>query len=305
METSEKFSSLFSGNVLAIGTEEGGCVHIDNSYQDWWQGKILAHLAGYEPVGVYPVMAPGVVRWGCVDWDTGPGDWQYAVDTQKVIEVATGAVTWIEASRSKGFHLWWFLKDLVPMASMRKALLAACQISGAPTREINPKQMELAEGQLGNYVRLPYPGMDQGPLRDGYHGRTVYLPDKTALTYHEFVEEAWECRSTCEQVDLMASYYVEPIRVIPKYTPLQGDVYERLHGLARVMWSDGPLDFDDRSSKIYRFACLVAEAGRHTPEEVCSLVKEFDLKWFDPPKYANRDDGEQRIGELVERAFTE
>ena len=307
MEVSEKFKMLFLGSLTAIGTEEGGCKRNPHYDEDdewgWWEQNLEAHLMG-EPCGVYPVWA-GKVRWGCVDWDTGPGDWTYARNTQKVIHTLMGLNTWIEASRSKGFHLWWFVDEWVDMGIMRQALLAACQIAGAPVREVNPKQMSLDEDQLGNYVRLPYPGMLAGQMRDGFHARTMYRPDQTPILFRQFVESAWTERSTAAEVVKVASYYKEPIKVVPKYSPMTGDVYQRLRGLAGVMWRLGPLDFDDRSSKLYRFARLVVEGGHHTPDEVGSLIGEFDIKWFDPPKYAGRRDGDQRIAEMVERVFQE
>lgn len=302
----DKFHKLFAGNPFAIGTEDGGCRRwngFTGAPQGWWEQNLNAHLAGI-PCGVYPA-CEGMAHWLCIDWDTGPEDWGYAVNTQKVIALACDATTWIEASRSKGFHLWWFLEDWVPMDLARKAGLAACTVAGAPKREVNPKQFQLEDEQLGNYVRLPYPGMSKGPERDGYYGRTVYTQDKHPLDFTTFVDAAFESRSTLDQVERMAEFYEEPVRVTPKYVATSGDTYEKLRDIARLMWHYGPNDTTDRSAQIYRFARYVVEGGRHTPDELESLVAEFDRKWFDPPKYANRTDGPKRIRELVERVFTE
>ena len=158
------FKVLFDGSRLALGAEEGGCLRIE---QPWmWSQFIEAHLTGEgEPVGVYPMVYGSVsggegwlVKWGCIDIDEGEQESQRHAKNLFLVLQTFGVTGWIERSRSKGYHVWTFADRWVPAGTMRTALLGACQIVDAPSGEVNPKQPRLKEGQLGNYVRLPYPG---------------------------------------------------------------------------------------------------------------------------------------------------
>lgn len=297
---------IFWGNPTVIGTEEGGCVHLQDGR---WFDHVEAHFDGTgPPIGVYPC-CEGLVGWGCVDWDNGAADVEHAFNVKNVITKVTGegASLWVEASRSKGFHLWWFVTSYVPMATMRKALLAACNLVDAPTREVNPKQFELGEGQVGNYVRLPYPGGYTGLTRpDKFRSRTFYEQRDGGfchVNWPEFLNEVEMAPPGA--VEKMAEYYVPPQVVVGKYKPLAGAPQAKLAGLSHKLFFEGPLDSTDRSSQIYRFARLLVEGQRHAPEEVHELVLEFDERWFDPPKYKGRPDQERRVNELVTRVFEE
>jgi len=170
----EPYANLFTGRADVHGTEQGGAYRRgpvgSMSSRRWWIETCRDHLSGAaEPIGSYPMIPLGQepawwAAWGCVDYDEGEDEsWAHAVNTHNVCQ-ALGAKTWIERSRSKGYHVWLFPEATVPAETMRHALLAAAQIAGAPTREINPKQTTLGwseahgDHQLGNYVRLPYPG---------------------------------------------------------------------------------------------------------------------------------------------------
>jgi hypothetical protein len=86
---------------------------------------------------------------------------------------------------------------------------------------------------------------------------------------------------------------------------LPGNTFQRLTGLAKVLWEEGPLDRTDRSAQIYRFARILAENQHHSPEEMHTLILRFDEKWFDPPKYVGRPDQDKRVVELIERVIEE
>lgn len=306
-ERALRLLSIFDGNPKAVGAENGGCLRIPLA-GDMWGNKVVEHFEGGEMIGVYPVWA-GKVKWGCVDWDNGPGDITHAFNVKNVIDKVTDTrhATWVEASRTKGFHLWWFIESWVPMRTMREALLAACELVDAPTREVNPKQFELTEGQLGNYVRLPLPGFQMGADRgDGYLSRTFYERIFDGVDAMSPSEWLFRCvPGTHTDVEKMAAYYTPPVVVEAKYKPIEGNPVEKLGGLARKMFLEGPLENEDRSSQIYRFGRLLVEGQRHTPDEAESLIVAFDLMYNDPPKYAERADGEKRVKELVQRVFEE
>ena len=300
VETDARFFEIFMGSPDAVGTEEGGCLRNDTDNGSAWHAhQMLAHLNGGAPKGVYPVWE-GLVGWGCVDWDDG--DEQSLADAQTFHRVAhhMGVPAYIELSRSKGCHGWVFVDNWVDMQQMRKALLVLCAIAEVPDREVNPKQMELADGQLGNYVRLPYPGR-----RPTAEGRRCFLdPDNNwyPMGYREAMESVEMTPS--RSLQRLADMYVNPKPVFtPKYTE-GGDAESRLRGIARKMWEDGPLETKDRSAQLWRFARYIAEDGHHSSEEAEQLVAAADLRWWPQPKYMGRTDGVRRVQEAVRDAFT-
>ena len=222
------FKVLFEGNRSALGAEEGGCLRLP---QPWmWSQFIEAHLTGEgEPVGVYPMVQmehKGVakpthtewhpewqVKWGCVDIDVGESESQVHAKNLHLALETFGIRGWIERSRSKGYHVWLFADDWVSAGTMRSALLAACQIASAPSQEVNPKQVKLKDDQLGNYVRLPYPGY----LTESEHPtRRVMLNPHTGAPYtlSAFISCAYGSRVGGNTLRTLSEAYVAPERPI-------------------------------------------------------------------------------------------
>ena len=305
------FVELFRGRHDAIGTEAGGCLRLQDVTADT---MIARHLQGQaHPIGIYPLVytaevgAEWVVRWGCVDFDLGEEEsLAHAWNVATVLEVAAGIKGWVERSRSKGYHLWVFAQEWVPAALMRRALIGACETVDAPTKEVNPKQESLKDpSQLGNYVRLPYPGMlGKTPQRDD---RRVML-DVAGDPYPvgEFVAEAHFKRATTEQLEQLAiSLYIPPPPPPPKLqrpapSRLEGDAVQRMSPLARKIYDEGPLEGKGRGHTLYKLACLLAEDGRHTPEEALELLYDADTRWG---KFVERGDADVRIPAIVEKVF--
>lgn len=176
MGLSEDFMSLFEGRPDAVGTEEGGALRRPaDAMPWWWSAQISKHLDGTAPCGVYPLVpdvAPQVtpmwlVKWGCIDFDEGDTEsWTHAWNVHEVLH-QLGVASWVEKSRSKGYHVWVFLQDWMEARLVREALLGACQVVDAPTKEINPKSVGFDDpATLGNYVRLCYPGGLSDALRE-------------------------------------------------------------------------------------------------------------------------------------------
>lgn len=76
---------------------------------------------------------------------------------------------YLEASKSRGFHIWVFFDKPAKAAGVRE--FANLILRGLEGRkiEIFPKQDEIADGHLGNCIFLPLFGADTG------EGRTVFL----------------------------------------------------------------------------------------------------------------------------------
>lgn len=319
MNTDQLFELLFFGNVTAVGTEEGGCLRTNDTIQGaydlghpesaerWWRMRINLHLeaGGEHSIGVYPV-TNGHVRWGCVDWDEGDDDIEHALNVQAVLQHFE-ITSWIERSRSKGWHLWVLMRAMVPMDMMRKALLVACELAEAPAKEVNPKQMTLEEGRLGNYVRLPYPARGAWGNPDRKGARKVVKSviqghDCTYYDYDEFVTLAYQRANATLHLIKLAEMYVEPVASFAPTFIDEGspDMIRRMGGLAHTIYMNGPLEGSDVSSTLFKLACEIKRDGEHTQEEAIALVSTADERWG---KFAGRNDAAAQIARLVDKAW--
>lgn len=163
------FHELFAGRTDAVGGEGGVSIRFANQAEDvilagegeWMKGMWAGHLHGTQPIGIYPMRADGKARWGCVDVDTDD-----RILTQAVYAELwdLGVHPYVEISRSKGYHVWWFYPEFIPGWIPRVLGLTVCARLDVKL-EVNPKQFELEKDKLGNYVRLPYPRGYQGTWR--------------------------------------------------------------------------------------------------------------------------------------------
>lgn len=139
---------------------------------------IAAHLTGRQPYGVY-LLTGKTTRALAVDFDVP--DIAPAV---RFADLAYGCrlPAYIERSKSKGHHVWWFFPDAGVPA--RKARLLARYILGQmklTDTEIFPKQDQLAPNVVyGNYIYAPLFG------RSVIRERTVFLDrDNAGRPYPE------------------------------------------------------------------------------------------------------------------------
>lgn len=288
------FWALFEGRTDIFGNAENPAVPF---YDGDPVERMASHLHGFQPIGVYPMRDDQLVKWGCVDFDEGYVECLPHALNLKAVLAEFGVIAWIEKTRSKGYHVWVFANRFVPGKPMRQALLAACQIVSAPTKEINPKQEALEEGKVGNFVRLPYPR--------GYmdNKQTILNPEHD---YHEhmwpneFVEQA--LGSPCDLVSLMslADLYVEPR---PKFIPRP---YEEGH-LDRfpplvvhiIKQPPPPPAQGGRSSQMVRLAHVCHDEGM-TYEDTKLALYAYDEVWG---KFVSRQDRDLQIRRMVDRAF--
>jgi len=316
-DTIREFAELHQGGRLAQD--------IDGEFRPWkvdgepvpateavLRDAALGHIDGHTPLGVYPIADPAaagdsLVRWGAVDWDVGDEDsFIHAVNTHCVLSELDIAA-WIELSRSKGCHLWVYANEWVSARVMREAMLAACQIVDAPVTEIYPKQ-PTTNGGWGNGLRLPYPAIRpmgrQCVVRNdaGRYG----IPVMDAYPLGEWTGLAHANRTDAEPIEALAHRYVRPEPVRAPSAPVralrshhEGD----LKGLANHIWNNGPRRGPkgnyDRSAMMHTFACELFRQG-YLVSSIEILVAHLDRRWG--KKYSGREDGAQRIKELVSRA---
>lgn len=294
IETLNGFVTLFRGRGDVYGHEEGRCVK-----EPLTISVFSDHLSGVEPIGVYPIVPTRgsfYTVWGCSDIDIE--DYAGACSIRDALASA-GVTSWIEKSRSKGYHVWVFATELVPASDMRRMLLAAHQVANYPAREVNPKQESLAHGQYGNYVRLPYANYEEPTNR-----RRIITDDQQAYPLDWFVESALATRVTPEQVATLASFYKPPVtqHKVVDYGVCESlaDALKGLSPLGKVIWRDGPLPNRDRSSALTKLGYECVRSGM-SPSATKIVVMDADKRWG---KYLQRPNGELEIDKLVQRVFS-
>lgn len=293
----DQFITLFRGRGDCYGSEEGGCVR-----RPLDRNVFTQHLAGDQGIGVYPAVPASTpfCVWGCSDIDFE--DLGAARLLQRTISMA-GIQSYVERSRSKGYHVWVFASDPVPAETMRRALLVVHQVADYPAREVNPKQSDVSINKVGNYVRLPY----YGGLVDTPERRVILDDNDQPMPLAQFVSVATRNLADPETIDRIASYYKEPVK--PKIDTSQfdamadEDLEEALRvtsQLARVIWKQGPLEGQDRSTALTRLAHVCFRSGI-TPSMANVIVVDADKRWG---KYHLRGEaGLVEIRKIIERAY--
>lgn len=287
------FAALFTGNDNAYGADQGGAIRKPVSLETFEN-----HLLGVEPIGIYPIIH-GVdalwVYWGCCDIDTG--DWSEAWYLATALS-GMGFMPHMERSRSKGWHIWVFVASPIEAQTMRRALKVAYAAIDLPAKEANPKQESLRPDQLGNYVRLPYPGglivtkerqtMMYNCTKDG---------DGVPFTLGEWLDrgEFYTPAPTIER--WAAKWYEAPKPIINVSTEtMDPAMLERFTWKQRRFFENGPKG--DRSAGLVALGHQLAQCGWQ-PQDV------FTALWSAPwNKYTERANGEEFVRDICERVFT-
>ena len=308
-EILEKFCFLFRGNCLAKETPEG-------DFRPWrdedfgvavpahgvaFMEAAQKHLWGDYRIGVYPLMeitgSPKCnVGWLAVDWDEGDPSLTDALNVQGLLS-QLDIVSFVEPSRSKGFHLWVFLDEDVPAQMGRNAMLAGCQIVDAPTKEVYPKQVTMPAKGYGNGIRLPY-------AQTRPEGRQEALrASESNLLLEEFVEAAHNSLTDRQKIVKLASLYEPPAATapvpVPKFTHTR--VGADFKFVARDIWDNGP-KHNDRSLALFSFACSLFRQ-KYSENAVLEWTRQCDLRWGQ--KFATRGtEGEKQLSKLVTDAYS-
>ena len=300
----QPYITLFRGRGDVYGHNEGRCVK-EQLTNDVFQ----KHFSGEAPIGIYP-MVPHFeqfyVAWGCVDFDTADAD-QNAVKLHDAL-LEAGIVSWIEKSRSKGFHVWVFAEQAVLAEDMRNMLVVASHVAETPTTEVNPKQTTLKAGQYGNYVRLPYPNLDdrQTDKQRIFHKKDVESGSfDNPMVFSDFIESAMSLRTSQETIKRISSMYQPPKQATVVvndyvYDATLSEAMQILSPLGKVIWRDGPLAGKDRSSTLAKLGHETVRSGLN-PSQTKIVLMTADKRWG---KYHLRHDGELEIDKLVVRVHS-
>lgn len=305
------FAELFEGRDDAWGALHGECVkefvtddHFHDHLYDEGQSLGVYPLVQDELIAVGFEAKHGIdggayyVHWGCSDVDN-PDDldlaFTLACNLQAALE-ALGLVSWIEMTKSKGYHVWVFADDWVPAVVMRRALLVAHQIAGVAPTEVNPKSLDGGKTGIGNYVNLPYPYGWQNTYR------RVVIENGEVIPPNEFVERALANRNSFDSLYAAAKLYVEPKRQVVQISEPSAEAVELsrcLDGLTYKVWIEGPMEGRDRSGAMARFCHLCRDRG--IAAGTCLvLLRDMDARLG---KFIDRDDREEQLLRLVENAY--
>lgn len=152
---------------------------------------IRRHLIGSEPYGVY-LLVNDRVRAAVADFDRDDPDAPF-----RFLEAARcyGVATYIERSKSKGYHIWAFFgQEGVTACKVRKVFRHILAETGEPHVEVFPKQDRLT-------THIPFGSFVYAPLFGGKvpEGRTVFLdPDDGLRPYTDQWRFLADVRTTTE-----------------------------------------------------------------------------------------------------------
>lgn len=167
----EEFATIFAGRKDARGTLQGGCIR--ESVED---SHFIDHLTGKVSLGCYLLHNDGTCKAALVDFDfkSDPNRVELAEREarrfgKKLFELGLESYSF-ERSRSGMIHLWLFFSEPIKARKIRRILqFLAKKLSLKIANgivEIFPKQNELSDGQIGNYIHLPYFCALNGSLPD-------------------------------------------------------------------------------------------------------------------------------------------
>lgn len=113
---------------------------------DLWE----SHLKGENGIGIIPINTSNNCVWGCVDVDEYEGldldNWSMLLPEPLVLC----------RSKSGGAHVFLFMSQPTTAKLMRKKLQLVARAIGHPNAEIFPKQETIKEGDVGNWLNMPY-----------------------------------------------------------------------------------------------------------------------------------------------------
>tara|TARA_R110000822_G_scaffold33203_2_gene94881 strand:+ start:7154 stop:8065 length:912 start_codon:yes stop_codon:yes gene_type:complete len=284
----EDFASLHKGGTIAYVKDRIKPVkQID--YEDYLQA-VTEHLNGKEPIGVYPLWQRNnvwMVDWAAVDLDEGDVSDIHADNLVSLLSKMS-IRSWKETSKSKGYHVWVYLKEPISAAVARNGMIGACRTVDVPIREVYPKQITLSTGQIGNCLRLPFPN-------ERNKGRQEVID----YTLEDFVQEAKEQRTPPsvyrKLLGLHTATEPAPLKIINKGTKADGE----FEGVAKDIWENPTMKkgqpVTDRSGTLVAFAGSLLWQDFSIQATIDWVRRLDDILG----KYADRPDREQRITDLV------
>lgn len=156
------------------------------------------HLEGERPLGVIPIRGDGKCKWGSIDVDNYDGG------HLELINKAYRAKLPLIACRSKsgGLHFFLFLQEWTPASTVQSILQVMKKQLGLNEKtEIFPKQNDLGNDELGNWMAMPYGSDFGGKLKE----QVGINQTGGAMLLHTFLNAAEHSKLSAGQVLEMTS----------------------------------------------------------------------------------------------------
>lgn len=155
----ERFYCLFESNEKHCGRIVNGKIITERVRYDI--SDIERHLSGVSAIGLSPIKSDSSCRWGALDIDTHKKGVAIDFDELESKNNKLDTPLVICQSRNLGAHLFLFLETDTPAAEVVKHLEYLAKQLGYKDKkqcEIFPKQTFLADGDLSNWLNMPYFG---------------------------------------------------------------------------------------------------------------------------------------------------
>jgi hypothetical protein len=183
------FRACFSGLEHVYGTYDPRTGRVRQVKQPVTDRVILDHLLGRQPYGVYLLVGDRTHALA-VDFDA-----EDLNPPMKFVAAAKnhGLATYIERSKSKGYHVWMFFEKAgVKAAKARLVAQLILREMGTPMVEVFPKQDRLdASTSFGNFINAPLFG------RLVPAGRSVFINESIPPVPHQ---DQWQLLANVRRV---------------------------------------------------------------------------------------------------------
>ena len=222
------FRSLFKGRSDCYGAESG------NVKAQLTDSVITQHLLGQRRIGVYMLLVD-LTHFACIDVDREDREPIAVEDTKEILNISQtyGLSGYVERSKRKGYHIWYFFSDLVQASKVRAILKEIHSGSGiSEPVEIFPKQNHVKDGEYGNFVNLPLFKPDL------VNGKTAFLDPLSWTPYPDQFQFLTNLKKiTPKEIDDIieinnTSIIPEPVQKTntPKTTGIEGDTSKVIAG---------------------------------------------------------------------------
>jgi hypothetical protein len=249
-EKVELFRRLFSGREDAYGTYDPRTGRV-------WQVKrpvtdfvLLNHLRGHQPFGIY-MLEGDTTSVAVADFDQP--DLNLPVELVRRLR-PDGVHGYIERSKSKGYHVWFFFRRILAWKP-RLVLKIALEALGASRTEVFPKQDRLLDVKIfGNFINAPLFG------RLVSSERTVFV-DESGKRFADQWAFLGRIEMTHERaLDVLLAGIKGPEKAAVSEAPSR--IIARTFGLtpcAQIMLREGVSS--NQRVACFRLACQLRKAG--------------------------------------------
>ena len=251
-EIVEGYVALFQGNRKAYGQWNPQRGSMKTDMGDFVEnGKVKEHLTGVMGLGLVPVRDDATCMFGVIDIDNHDGKTIDLMDLSN--RVASAALPLVVCrSKSGGAHCYLFCKEPVPAYMIRKVLTKWAGDLKHEKAEIFPKQSKLEEGQIGNWINLPYFGALSDPsIEDPTMATNRYaMEGGKPIRIEAFIQSATLKRVNKESIEsfLVVDHPGAPpcIQSIMKGAISKGYRNQAIYALTVYMRQAFPSDFREK-----------------------------------------------------------